>query len=681
MGHYGNAILSRYPLEDPVHIDLTVRPKKKRGALVARWRVPVGEHGKLMTLVNLHIGLSGIERQWQLRKLFRVSHLTELRNRNAAGDWRRLQRLLELARLARDGAGWLPARRTGRPDVSRLDCRCGRWIRYSFGAICVRSHVYAGRCRRGPRGVRPFAAGGRFRVHAKVDAMQFPAFGLDDPPGAGCRKLTGVGVLFVDFLVKLAIGARVIMQRRPTGETLAWIMVVFSMPVLGPLLYLMLGELRLGRRRAGRFTELTKPLMSWLHDIRRAEPGRLEFARGRLQAACRNVRADNRRAGAGRQPRRSARRLASRYLPSCSPISKRPQSTVHLEFYIWSDGGEADRVVDALVHAQRRGVTCRVLVDALGSHRFLRGKMCSRLREAGVNVVAALPGGLFRLPFVRFDLRLHRKIVVIDGRIGYTGSINLVDPRYFKKNAGVGEWIDAMVRVEGPAVEAMQIIFLADWYVESHAELDKLLETADAKPQPSRGDVETQVMPSGPDLPANAIEQVLLTAIYSAREELLITTPYFVPSEPLMLGAGGGGPPGREGRVDPAASGGLEAGAIRLQRVQRRAPGGRRADRAVQRWPPPYEKRYRRSHPQPVRLGESGSPQFPAEFRNPAGDVRQQIHGPARRPAAALHRSLGTDGPRGLSQSAAALRGAGKLRPAVGAIAIGAAQLRMGVAR
>jgi cardiolipin synthase len=139
------------------------------------------------------------------------------------------------------------------------------------------------------------------------------------------------------------------------------------------------------------------------------------------------------------------------------------------------------------------------------------------------------------LPFVRFDLRLHRKIVVIDGRIGYTGSLNLVDPRYFKKDAGVGEWVDAMVRVEGPAVEALQIVFLADWYVESHAELDHLRETADATPQPSRGDVETQVMPSGPDLPANAIEQVLLTAIYSARKELLITTPYFVPSEPLML--------------------------------------------------------------------------------------------------------------------------------------------------
>jgi endonuclease/exonuclease/phosphatase family metal-dependent hydrolase len=81
VGHYGNAILSRYPIEDPAHIDLTVRPKKRRGALVARWRVPVGDNTKSITLVNLHIGLSGLERQWQLRRLFRVSHLAELRNR------------------------------------------------------------------------------------------------------------------------------------------------------------------------------------------------------------------------------------------------------------------------------------------------------------------------------------------------------------------------------------------------------------------------------------------------------------------------------------------------------------------------------------------------------------------------------------------------------------------------
>jgi cardiolipin synthase len=340
--------------------------------------------------------------------------------------------------------------------------------------------------------------------------------------------------LFLNFCLQVLIGLRVIMQRRPTGETLAWIMVVFSVPFLGTLLYLMLGELRLGRRRAGRYSELTKPLMSWLHDIRQrslVDWNALEADYKPIAEMCERTIGVPALAGNRIDLVDDWQHFFKRLLADIEAAT----STIHIEFYIWSDGGEADRVADALIHAQRRGVTCRVLVDALGSHRFLRGKMCRRMREGGVQIVAALPGGLFRLPFVRFDLRLHRKIVTIDGCIGFTGSINLVDPQFFKKNLGVGEWVDAMVRVEGPAVEAMQIIFLADWYVESHTELDRLLESADAKPQPARGDVETQVMPSGPDLPANAIEQVLLTAIYSAREELLITTPYFVPSEPLML--------------------------------------------------------------------------------------------------------------------------------------------------
>jgi len=347
-------------------------------------------------------------------------------------------------------------------------------------------------------------------------------------------RTAGSVFFFIDAVLKVVIGVRVIMQRRPTGETLAWIMVVFSIPVLGPVLYVLLGELRLGRRRAGRSIELAKPLMDWLHDIRQRsliDWNSLEADYKPLAEMCERTTGVPALAGNRVDLLPNWERIFAKLVADIEAAT----STIHVEFYIWSEGGEADRVADALLHAQRRGVTCRVLVDSLGSHRFLHGKTCQRLRDGGVHVVAALPGGLFRMPFVRFDLRLHRKIVVIDGRIGYTGSLNLVDPRYFKKEACVGEWVDAMVRLEGPAVEAMQIIFLADWYVESHADLDYLLETADSKPQPTRGDVETQVMPSGPDLPANAIEQVLLTAIYSAREELLITTPYFVPSEPLML--------------------------------------------------------------------------------------------------------------------------------------------------
>ena len=104
-----------------------------------------------------------------------------------------------------------------------------------------------------------------------------------------------------------------------------------------------------------------------------------------------------------------------------------------MEFYIWNEGGTADEVCEALIRAATRGVTCRVLLDAMGSGKFLKSPWASRLRESGVEMAVALSVSPVRMLFVRFDLRLHRKIVVIDDEIAYTGSFNLVDPRFFKQ--------------------------------------------------------------------------------------------------------------------------------------------------------------------------------------------------------------------------------------------------------
>ena len=338
----------------------------------------------------------------------------------------------------------------------------------------------------------------------------------------------------VHLAIQVALAYRVIMQRRPTGESLAWIMVIFTFPVIGPLLYITMGELRLGRRRARRFIELYPPIRKWLAEL----PQRSLVDWSRLDPEFESLS----ELGQALIGVPSLRGNHVELIDSWQKVFEHlladidaAQRSCHLEFYIWSNGGEADKVVDALVRATERGVVCRVLIDALGSRAFLKSDNAQRLRDAGVTVQAALPGGLLRAPFVRFDLRLHRKIVVIDGRIAYTGSLNLVDPRYFKKDAGVGEWVDAMVRIEGPAVEALAITFLSDWFVETNSDLAELQETGDAHPQPSRGDCTVQVMPSGPALATDAVEQVLITAIYSAREELVLTTPYFVPSEPLSL--------------------------------------------------------------------------------------------------------------------------------------------------
>jgi cardiolipin synthase A/B len=210
------------------------------------------------------------------------------------------------------------------------------------------------------------------------------------------------------------------------------------------------------------------------------------------------------------------------------------RSTCHLEFYIWTAGGLADKVAEALMAAAARGVICRMLLDDVGSRRFLRSDWVPRLREAGVAVEAALRARLWRLIFVRFDLRLHRKLAIIDGRVAYTGSMNLVDARLFKRSAGVGQWVDAVVRVEGPAVEPLGVTFLGDWALESEENIDRLKHSGDVRPQPPLASATVQVLASGPSDSRDAIERILIAFIYSAQQRLVLTTPYFVPDEALM---------------------------------------------------------------------------------------------------------------------------------------------------
>ncbi len=334
--------------------------------------------------------------------------------------------------------------------------------------------------------------------------------------------------------VQLSLCLRVIMRRLSVGESLAWILIIFGFPVLGPSIYLLMGELRLGHRRARRFVELFPPIQQWLEEL----PRRHQVDWSRLGVECEPL------------SKLAKNSLGMPTLPGneleliddWQAVFQRlvedidaAKHTCHLEFYIWHLGGLANEISDAIVRAAGRGVVCRVLVDAMGSRAFLRSAISANMQDAGVQVQAALPGGLLRMPFVRFDLRMHRKIVVIDGTVAYTGSLNLVDPRYFKQDRGVGQWVDAMVRIQGPAVESLAITFLADWYVESESSLEQLRETGGVSFQPRLGEAAVQVLPSGPVYRSDSIEQFLIMAVYAARSELVLTTPYFVPSESLRM--------------------------------------------------------------------------------------------------------------------------------------------------
>jgi len=204
----------------------------------------------------------------------------------------------------------------------------------------------------------------------------------------------------------------------------------------------------------------------------------------------------------------------------------RAENHVHLLFYIFEDDHATAPVLDALGRAAKRGVHCRVLADAIGSRTGLR-TLRPKLTALGVAVREMLPLSLLPWRKARVDLRNHRKIAVIDGRIGYTGSQNLVAAE-FKEGLS---YEDLMARVTGPVVLELQYVFAADWFLETNQVLDGEREF----PAPEiAGEVPAQALPSGPEFPTQNNQRLFVSLIHGARKQVVLTTPYFIPDEPLL---------------------------------------------------------------------------------------------------------------------------------------------------
>lgn len=356
-------------------------------------------------------------------------------------------------------------------------------------------------------------------------------------------------LLLGDWVIRIGLSGRVVMRRTSIGVTLSWLTIILLLPFAGAGIYLVFGENRLGTRRGQSTVRLHNTYAGWRSELRDRRPT-ADWDALPPEAATIHRQA-LRTAGVPALPGNRLDLMSDSHqaLAAIADDIDAAEHACHLEFYIWADGGGVDRVADALVNAAKRGVTCRVLVDAVGSKTFLRrSPKLKAMRNAGVEVVASLPAGLFRALFRRLDLRNHRKLVVIDGRLGYTGSLNMIDPAGFKQSAGVGNWIDAMVRIQGPAVEALAVVFLEDWQLETGQSLGQPDRPTPAFPAntsggrvdsggggDSGGGAAIQVVPSGPSLNPENIHRLLIAAIYSARDSVTITTPYFVPDESLLI--------------------------------------------------------------------------------------------------------------------------------------------------
>lgn len=199
----------------------------------------------------------------------------------------------------------------------------------------------------------------------------------------------------------------------------------------------------------------------------------------------------------------------------------------HLLYYIFADDRTGNKVADALVRAVGRGVSCRVLMDGRGSRSGLR-QLGPRLRANGIEVIALLPGSLFhRMTASRIDLRNHRKIVVIDGTVGYVGSQNIINADFKKPLI----YEEVVVRVVGPVVAEMQAVLLADRLVETGEAVRHPMMFPEAVP---RGGVAAQLLPSGPGYPHENNQRFIVSLLHAATKRVVITSPYFIPDDPFI---------------------------------------------------------------------------------------------------------------------------------------------------
>jgi cardiolipin synthase len=328
----------------------------------------------------------------------------------------------------------------------------------------------------------------------------------------------------------LLMAVTIVMQRRPAASTIAWLLVLIFLPLVGLVIFRFIGPLRLERKklRRRRTRALLSEALGSLAKIEK-ETGDHEYAE--LARVGMNI-------GEAPPLRADALELYTEGAPAYEAILAAiaaAKDHVHLEYYIWEPDGIGLRLIAALAEKARAGVRVRMLVDGMGA-RGLKRRHLAPLREAGGMVAWFNPVSLRTLRGRRADFRTHRKIVVCDGRVGFTGGINVTD-EHSAEFRGAAAWRDTHLRIEGSAVRALQRVFLDDWYFatdQAPAEKawDHLFPRApqDAVPGPHI----VQVLASGPDATVFPIHRAFFTAINVASRRLYVTTPYFIPDEPIL---------------------------------------------------------------------------------------------------------------------------------------------------
>lgn len=339
-------------------------------------------------------------------------------------------------------------------------------------------------------------------------------------------------LVLVPLLLWLLVMARAVLRpHREPASRVAWVAVIATLPGFGMLIYLLLGETSIGRKRIARLREVLASLPPAAPLSFETDPRHHPLIPDRCTPLFRQGESVN-----GFRPvgGNSAELMSDSNSGIDAMVADMDAATdhIHLIFYIWLADNNGLKIVEALKRAASRGVACRAMADGLGSRAMIRSKHWKSMRDSGVKLGVALPIGnpLLRPFYGRIDLRNHRKIVVIDDWITYCGSQNCADPE-FRLKPKFAPWVDMLIRFEGPIARQNQHVFISDWKTCSDEDIRSLLEA----PIIAGGEgFAAQVVATGPTVRHSAMPETFETLMYAARNKLVITTPYYVPDESMQ---------------------------------------------------------------------------------------------------------------------------------------------------
>jgi cardiolipin synthase A/B len=339
-------------------------------------------------------------------------------------------------------------------------------------------------------------------------------------------------IFVVSYLVWVVLACvSLLLNRRSPTATLAWIFAFVALPVVSGLYYMVFGPRRLQRRK--RRYGVARAMAASVSEHLRATANE---RKPHLMHDAMSLAAVGRRLNQGHPSFAEKVTLldtGDEKMHSLEEAIRAARHHAHLEYYIWEPDSVGTLFRDLLVEAVQRGVEVRVLYDAVGSPH-MSDAFWKPLVQAGGEVLEFNP---LRISFASFNFanfRTHRKIAVIDGRVGFLGGINLHEPAC-KTRSGENAWRDQHVRIEGEPVRKMQRLFLENWTYAGGRFAMAAATVPDYFPSAgeAQGTIPVQILASGPDDETAPLHAFFLAALSSARSRVWIETPYLIPDEPL----------------------------------------------------------------------------------------------------------------------------------------------------